>query len=391
MSVSDSHSEILLLSTVCGMSNLTPTLPAFARAANDAPNWPELLNQFQVGSSSLPSNEQLLSSSQSSTPQHQFANLPVGTRSQTAAVAVDGSFPDVTRMLRESAARRRRVTSSHLNQSEEMTTPVESMSAFMTCDNDSDALLAQALQENEDGALALQMQSASTQPSHIRRMQTRANAAISINPSAATNAVSITSAEPHRRRRRRTTVITPSVSPFTRPRSPQAPFVQSRRQRRMLGLDFRIHPAMHSSTAQLYSLMEVDMSEPEYEYVGGGDVNETMVSSFTDVDQMTYDELLALGDQIGDVKPRHVAATAQQIARLPIRMFRSNTNSSCTPHELPTCRICMCEFEDEEVVTTLPCLHFFHKDCVETWLEQKAQCPICQTQVVQDDAQAEWA
>ena len=45
--------------------------------------------------------------------------------------------------------------------------------------------------------------------------------------------------------------------------------------------------------------------------------------------------------------------------------------------EDPTCTICLCEFEEGEDMTTLPCLHLFHKECLEQWLREKGTCPMC--------------
>ena len=45
--------------------------------------------------------------------------------------------------------------------------------------------------------------------------------------------------------------------------------------------------------------------------------------------------------------------------------------------EEPSCTICLCEFEEGEAMTTLPCLHLFHKECLEQWLREKGTCPMC--------------
>eukprot|EP00937_MAST-01D_sp_MAST-1D-sp2_P005676 g5676.t1 len=45
--------------------------------------------------------------------------------------------------------------------------------------------------------------------------------------------------------------------------------------------------------------------------------------------------------------------------------------------EGPSCTICLCEFEDGDVVTSLPCLHTFHKTCCVQWLKEKSTCPMC--------------
>lgn len=46
--------------------------------------------------------------------------------------------------------------------------------------------------------------------------------------------------------------------------------------------------------------------------------------------------------------------------------------------EGPSCCICMCEFEEGNMVSTLPaCKHEFHKDCIEKWLSSNSTtCPL---------------
>ncbi|XP_072020687.1 LOW QUALITY PROTEIN: uncharacterized protein [Amphiura filiformis] len=45
------------------------------------------------------------------------------------------------------------------------------------------------------------------------------------------------------------------------------------------------------------------------------------------------------------------------------------------------CTICLCNFEDEEDVRRLPCMHLFHQDCVDRWLSTNKRCPICRVDI----------
>lgn len=49
--------------------------------------------------------------------------------------------------------------------------------------------------------------------------------------------------------------------------------------------------------------------------------------------------------------------------------------------EVDKCTICLCEFEDEEDVRRLPCMHLFHVPCVDQWLGQNKRCPICRVDI----------
>uniref|UniRef100_A0A0G4FD91 RING-type domain-containing protein n=1 Tax=Chromera velia CCMP2878 TaxID=1169474 RepID=A0A0G4FD91_9ALVE len=47
------------------------------------------------------------------------------------------------------------------------------------------------------------------------------------------------------------------------------------------------------------------------------------------------------------------------------------------------CVVCIMGFEDDEVVLELPCpgRHFFHAPCIEDWLKQSQQCPVCRCMI----------
>jgi len=130
-----------------------------------------------------------------------------------------------------------------------------------------------------------------------------------------------------------------------------------------------------------------------------------------DVDAMSYDQLLALGERLGDVKPRKPVATQYQIDSLPMHTFAfrpsafaamaaSASTAAAAAAGMPTaaaapavsggggddgcldeCRICLSDFELDDLLTTLPCLHRYHTVCAEPWLRECARCPICSTDV----------
>jgi len=44
---------------------------------------------------------------------------------------------------------------------------------------------------------------------------------------------------------------------------------------------------------------------------------------------------------------------------------------------MASCLVCLSEYVPTEEVRTMPCLHFFHTDCIDKWLRKANSCPIC--------------
>ena len=48
------------------------------------------------------------------------------------------------------------------------------------------------------------------------------------------------------------------------------------------------------------------------------------------------------------------------------------------------CIICIGDFEIGDKVTSLPCLHVFHTECIKSWLQSKNFCPVCKYNITED-------
>jgi hypothetical protein len=87
-----------------------------------------------------------------------------------------------------------------------------------------------------------------------------------------------------------------------------------------------------------------------------------------DVDHMTYEQLLALGERIGNVS---VGASKNEIELCPkFTLKQELTNNK-------TCLVCQDEMQVGNTLRRLPCFHTYHSDCIDTWLQQKPTCPVC--------------
>lgn len=80
-----------------------------------------------------------------------------------------------------------------------------------------------------------------------------------------------------------------------------------------------------------------------------------------------------------DFGPGPDAASSSQIDQLPTSVFLSA--SAPADEEQLSCRICLSDYEDHDILRTLPCFHRFHRDCIDKWLVRDKKCPICKTAI----------
>lgn len=97
-----------------------------------------------------------------------------------------------------------------------------------------------------------------------------------------------------------------------------------------------------------------------------------------DVDELTYEELIALGEFIGQEKRglslNEISTCLHACKRSPVDETKSGGIDRCV--------ICQVEYEDgESIVALLPCEHLYHSECISNWLQVKKICPICSTEV----------
>ncbi|ELT96644.1 hypothetical protein CAPTEDRAFT_50226, partial [Capitella teleta] len=57
--------------------------------------------------------------------------------------------------------------------------------------------------------------------------------------------------------------------------------------------------------------------------------------------------------------------------------YRFNADARRSSMDQISCVVCMCEFEQRQLLRVLPCSHEFHAKCVDKWLKSNRTCPIC--------------
>ncbi|KAL8145814.1 hypothetical protein AgCh_003818 [Apium graveolens] len=91
-----------------------------------------------------------------------------------------------------------------------------------------------------------------------------------------------------------------------------------------------------------------------------------------DVDSMSYEELLALEETIGNVS---TGLSEDMILKCLLGKRYSCGDQNCMEE---SCAICLEEYKSDDGIGTLKnCGHDYHVDCITKWLLVKNVCPIC--------------
>lgn len=101
-----------------------------------------------------------------------------------------------------------------------------------------------------------------------------------------------------------------------------------------------------------------------------------------DIDNMTYEQLLELGDRIGYV---NTGLKGDQIAHCIRKIKLTNLNDLARHFSAKAdrkCSICQEEFEAGDELGKLNCGHGYHMECIKQWLGQKNSCPVCKSEAV---------
>ncbi|XP_036031492.1 E3 ubiquitin-protein ligase RLIM-like [Onychomys torridus] len=103
---------------------------------------------------------------------------------------------------------------------------------------------------------------------------------------------------------------------------------------------------------------------------------ETQVAGREESDNSDSWPLLPNFANFNDIHNNHPKGlTKEQINTLPIRAF-------CESDRLNICTICITEYTESSRIRILPCSHEYHDECIDNWLSEKSNCPICRRQII---------
>lgn len=103
-----------------------------------------------------------------------------------------------------------------------------------------------------------------------------------------------------------------------------------------------------------------------------------------DIDDMSYEELLALGESIGNVS---TGLSEDMVSKC---LTKTTYHSSDQNQEEAMCTICLEEYKSKEEVGRMKnCGHDYHVGCIRKWLSLKNSCAICKAPALADGLKEE--
>lgn len=110
------------------------------------------------------------------------------------------------------------------------------------------------------------------------------------------------------------------------------------------------------------------------------DLQRRLLSSDRDFTPEDYDMLLELDEYQGPKDGHHHCLQAKKLQALMMWLPVSGVPAGAAVQE---CIVCLEPMEPGTEVRTLPCMHVFHRACIEQWLGTASQpcCPIDQVSI----------
>lgn len=95
---------------------------------------------------------------------------------------------------------------------------------------------------------------------------------------------------------------------------------------------------------------------------------------------LSYDEMLELESRMGVATPKSSSRPSKRARDSQTRIIKY-TAGACSSNDDRRCSICLDDFQEGAKLRRLWCGHSFHQTCVDTWLADNDECPVCRDSI----------
>ncbi|XP_071726377.1 uncharacterized protein [Rutidosis leptorrhynchoides] len=124
-------------------------------------------------------------------------------------------------------------------------------------------------------------------------------------------------------------------------------------------------------------------------FIGGFNFFDQHRDMRLDIDNMSYEELLALEEEMGVVSTALSEEELSKCLRIstykPLHMNKRGIRGNCCLDDTK-CTICQEEFVAGDEIGKVGCDHAYHATCINHWMQLKNWCPICKVSVKQSNS-----
>ncbi|WVZ72379.1 hypothetical protein U9M48_020848 [Paspalum notatum var. saurae] len=96
-----------------------------------------------------------------------------------------------------------------------------------------------------------------------------------------------------------------------------------------------------------------------------------------DIDNMSYEDLLALEEFMGNVNTGLADEKISKCVREVVCCSSDQMQNDEDDQGDGSCIVCLEDYKDKDALGILKCNHDFHAECIKKWLQTKNSCPVC--------------
>ncbi|XP_051121891.1 E3 ubiquitin-protein ligase SDIR1-like [Andrographis paniculata] len=135
------------------------------------------------------------------------------------------------------------------------------------------------------------------------------------------------------------------------------------------------------------ALLDREFDDLDYETLRALDADNVPMASMTEeeINALPVHKHKVSGPQSGSSPVQPASSSTSMEKKQESANANANAKAAASDEDDLTCSVCLEQVNGGELVRTLPCLHQFHMNCIDPWLQQQGTCPVCKFRAAAGD------